>query len=153
MRKSITTAIFSFFIGGSMCLISCNSNDDILEELDDVQTENTQWVEPFHTIGSSAEQVKTFMANSMKAYSLQNEITSLCFQLSYSNGKGQEGVLYSFWLHNGQLYSVIDTESMDKKESIIAYLRQHYNFVGESDGQLMFTNKDKTIVICADNIF
>jgi hypothetical protein len=36
---------------------------------------------------------------------------------------------------------------MARKESITAYLRQQYSLIAESDGQVIFTNKDKDIIV------
>jgi hypothetical protein len=152
MGNLFKIATMSILIVGTMCSTSCNSNDGILEEIEDAQPETAKWQEPYHTIGASVDQVKAYMAVSMKTYSLQREITSSCIQLSYSNGKGQEGILYSFGLNNGALFSVIDTESMAMKESITAYLRQQYSLIAESDGQVMFTNKDKDIIVNTESV-
>lgn len=66
--------------------------------------------------------------------------------------KDKEGFLYSFGLNNGALFSIIDTESMARKENITAYLRQQYSLITESDGQVMLTNKDKDIIVNTESV-
>lgn len=66
MRNIFKIATMSILIAGTMCSTSCNSNDGILEEIEDAQPETAKWQEPYHTIGASVDQVKSYMAVSMK---------------------------------------------------------------------------------------
>ena len=87
----------------------------------------------------------------MKRYGLASETTiSSSIQLTYTTGKGNEGILYSFYASNGALYSVIDTELIANSRLVIDYLKEHYSLIvpaNEATLEYSFTNSDRSMVI------
>ena len=109
------------------------------------------WTEPYHIEGSSIDDVKNYMDFSMKRYGLASETTiSSSIQLTYTTGKGNEGILYSFYASNGALYSVIDTELIVNSRLVIEYLKVHFSLIApanETTLEYCFTNSDRSMVI------
>lgn len=141
MNKTFFIAIISFMMASTALLTSC-SGDDTIEEI--VQ-DNSSWVEPYSTMGSTMEQVKNYMASNMKDYSLKNSQANM---LTYSKSAGMCGILYCFSPVTGELYSVIDTELISKKSDIMKALKEHYSFLDDPEtGLTYYYNKDKSLAI------
>ncbi len=150
MKKYFLIAILSVQMACPLLFTSC-SNDDITEEIDKPNAELKVWVEPYHNLGASIEEVKIYMAQSMGRYHQSAETTTAnSIQLSYITGNANEGVVYTFTKSDEGLYSVIDTEMMVNSQLIIEYLQKHYTKLpasNESTLQYCFTNPDKSIVV------
>src|SRR5574344_714650 len=117
MNKTFFIAIISFMMASTALLTSCSGDDTIKEIVQD----NSSWVEPDSTMGSTMEQVKKYMASNMKDYSLKNSQANM---LTYSKNTGMCGILYCFSPVTGELYSVIDTELISKKSDIVKTLKE-----------------------------
>ena len=98
---------------------------------------------------TSTDEVKSYMAQSMKRYRQVAETSGDNIQLTYMTGQGSEGVLYSFSRLDGSLYSVIDTERSVNRGLVIDYLKKHYTLVSADEASLQycFTNQEKSMVI------
>ena len=158
MKKYFSFAIIIVMMAAPMFLSSCGEDDRIPD--DNQEQVMMEWTEPFHAKNSSIEEVKAFMASSMKSYRLVAETyTAENTQLSYSTSNPNVGVLYSFSKVTGQLYSVIDTELTANSSMIINFLRDHYDVVSSNNASLQycFATPDKSMVITtvkvADNYF
>ena len=127
MNKYFSFAIVVFLMAVPLVLTSCGKDnilddveelqpescgkDNILDDVEELQPELKVWTEPYHVEGSTIDEVKNYMDFSMKRYGLVSETTIAgSIQLTYKTGNGNEGILYSFYASNGELYSVIDTE-------------------------------------------
>ena len=150
MKKYFSFAIIAFLMAVPLVLTSCGK-DDILEDAEGLQPELKVWTEPYHIEGSSIDDVKNYMDFSMKRYGLASETTiSSSIKLTYTTGKGNEGILYSFYASNGALYSVIDTELIVNSRLVIDYLKEHYSLIvpaNEATLEYSFTNSDRSMVI------
>ena len=150
VNKYFSFAIVVFIMAVQLVLTSCGK-DDILDDAEGLQPELKVWTEPYHIEGSSIDDVKNYMDFSMKRYGLASETTiSSSIQLTYTTGKGNEGILYSFYASNGALYSVIDTELIVNSRLVIEYLKVHYSLIisaNEVTLEYCFTNSDRSMVI------
>ena len=148
MKKYFSIAIFSIMMAALTFLSSCGE-DDLIPD-DNQQQVMMEWTEPFHTKNSSVEDVKAYMASSMKSYRLVAETsTTENTQLAYSTSNPNVGVLYSFSNVTGQLYSIIDTELASNSTVIINFLRDHYDLVSSDKASLQycFATADQSMVI------
>lgn len=150
VNKYFSFAIVVFLMAVPLVLTSCGK-DNILEDAEGLQPELKVWTEPYHIEGSSIDDVKNYMDFSMKRYGLASETTiSSSIKLTYTTGKGNEGILYSFYASNGALYSVIDTELIVNSRLVIDYLKEHYSLIvpaNEATLEYSFTNSDRSMVI------
>ena len=102
MKKYFSIAVFTIMMAAPMFLISCG-DDDLVPD-DNQEQVMTEWTEPFHVKNSSVEEVKAYMASSMKSHRLVAEnATADNIQLAYSTSNANVGVLYSFSTLTGQL--------------------------------------------------
>jgi len=154
MKRSISLAIFIFMMALPVLFTSCGGDDDLLPNTPEVQKPTiTEWVEPFHVQGATTDDVKSYMASSMKNYSLTGEYNSSpAYQLAYTSDYKNVGVLYSFSKLDNGLYSVVATELCANKEVVLKKLFENYESVAGtvSDAQniqYMFCSKDKSIVV------
>ena len=148
MKQDFYFAIITIMRAAPMFFSSCG-DDDLLPD-DSQEQVMMEWTEPFHAKDSSVEEVKAFMAPSMKGYRLVAETsTAESTQLAYSTSNLNVGVLYSFSNVTGQLYSVIDTEQTINSKVIINFLRDHYDLVSSDKVSLQycFATPDKSMVI------
>ena len=148
MKKFFSIAIFTIMMAALTFLSSCGE-DDLIPD-DNQEQVMMEWTEPFHTKNSSVEDIKAYMASSMKSYRLVAETsTTENTQLAYSTSNPNVGVLYSFSNVTGQLYSVIDTELASNSTVIINFLRDHYDLVSSDKASLQycFASPDKSMVI------
>ena len=150
MNKYFSFAIVAFIMAVPLVLISC-SKDDNLDDVEELQPELKVWTEPYHVEGSTIDEVKNYMDFSMKRYGLVSEATIAgSIQLTYKTGNGNEGILYSFYASNGELYSVIDTELIANSRIVIEYLKEYYSLIApinEATLEYCFTNSDRSMVI------
>ena len=148
MKKYFSIAIFTIMMAALTFLSSCGE-DDLIPD-DNQEQVMMEWTEPLHTKNSSVEDVKAYMASSMKGYRLVAETsTTENTQLAYSTSNPNVGVLYSFSNVTGQLYSVIDTELASNSTVIINFLRDHYDLVNSDKASLQycFATPDRSMVI------
>lgn len=141
MKKYLSIAILLMMMASPVVFTSCG-NDDPTEDIGNPETKLDVWTEPFHIMGANVDEVKSYMAQSMKRYRQVAELT-------YMTGQGSEGVLYSFSRLDGSLYSVIDTERSVNRGLVIDYLKKHYTLVSADEASLQycFTNQNKSMVI------
>ena len=126
VNKYFSFAIVVFLMAVPLVLTSCGK-DNILDDVEELQPELKVWTEPYHVEGSTIDEVKNYMDFSMKRYGLVSETTiSSTIQLTYKTVNVNEGILYSFYASNGELYSVIDTELIANSRLVIDYLKEHY---------------------------
>lgn len=144
MKKYLSIAILLMMMASPVVFTSCG-NDDPMEEVENPETKLDVWTEPFHIMGANVDEVKSYMAQSMKRYRKLAETSGDNIQLTFMTGQGSEGVLYSFSRLDGSLYSVIDTD----RGLVIDYLKKHYTLVSADEASLQycFTNQDKSMVI------
>ena len=71
MKKYFSFAIITVMMAAPMFLSSCGEDDLITD--DNQEQVMMEWTEPFHVENSSIEEVKAFMASSMKSYRLVAE--------------------------------------------------------------------------------
>ena len=139
MNKYFSFAIVVFLMAVPLVLTSCGK-DNIL---DDVES-------------STIDEVKNYMEFSMKRYGLVSEATIAgSIQLTYKTGNGNEGILYSFYASNGEMYSVIDTELIANSRLVIDYLKEHYSLIvpaNEATLEYCFTNSDRSMVITTTKV-
>lgn len=147
-EKYLSIAILLMMMASPVVFTSCG-NDDPMEEVESPETKLDVWTEPFHIMGANVDEVKSYMAQSMKRYRQVAETSGDNIQLTYMTGQGSEGVLYSFSRLDGSLYSVINTERSVNRGLVIDYLKKHYTFVSADEASLQycFTNQDKSMVI------
>ncbi len=150
MNKYFSFAIVALLMAVPLVLTSCGK-DNILDDVEELQPELKVWTEPYHIEGSSIDDVKNYMNFSMKRYGLVSETTIAgSIQLTYKTGNGNEGILYSFSVPDGALYSVIDTELIANSRLVIEYLADHYSLIApanEATLEYCFTNSDRSMVI------
>lgn len=148
MKKYLSIAILLMMMASPVVFTSCG-NDDSMEEVENPETKLDVWTEPFHIMGANVDEVKSYMAQSMKRYRPAAKISGDNIQLTYMTGQGSEGVLYSFSRLDGSLYSVIDTERCVNRGLVIDYLKKHYTLVSADEASLQycFTNQNKSMVI------
>ena len=131
-----------------MFLSSCGE-DDLIPD-DNQEQVMMEWTEPFHTKESSVDDVKAFMASSMKSYRLLSETSTVQnVQLAYTTSNPNVGVLYSFSTLTGQLYSIIDTELTVNSPVVLSFLQNHYSVISSNKPSLQycFTTPDRSMVI------
>lgn len=148
MKKYFSLAIFTIMMAALTFLSSCGE-DDLIPD-DNQEQIMREWTEPFHVKNSTVEEVKAFMASSMKGYRLVAETsTAESAQLAYTTNNPNVGVLYSFSNITGQLYSVVDTELAANSTVIINFLQDHYDVVSSDKASLQycFATSDKSMVI------
>jgi len=148
MKKYFSIAILTVMMAAPMFLTSCGE-DDLIPD-DSQEQIMMEWTEPFHTKESSVDDVKSFMASSMKNHRLVSETsTAENIQLAYSTSNANVGLLYSFSKLTGQLYSVIDTELTVNSSVVIDYLQNHYSLISSDKAMLQycFVTPDKSMVI------
>ena len=148
MKKYFSIAVFTIMMAAPMCLISCG-DDDLVPD-DNQEQVMTEWTEPFHVKNSSVEEVKAYMASSMKSHRLVAEnATADNIQLAYSTSNANVGVLYSFSTLTGQLYSIIDTELTVNSPVVLSFLQNHYSVISSDKPSLQycFTTPDRSMVI------
>ena len=150
MNKYFSFAIVVFLMAVPLVLTSCGK-DNILDDVEELQPELKVWTEPYHVESSTIDEVKNYMEFSMKRYGLVSEATIAgSIQLTYKTGNGNEGILYSFYASNGELYSLIDTELIANSRLVIDYLKEHYSLIvpaNEATLEYCFTNSDRSMVI------
>ena len=149
MKKYFSFAIASLLMAAPMFLSSCG-DDNVLIPDDNQEQVITVWIEPNHEKTSTPDDVKAYMASSMKNHHLVNETHSVeNVQLAYSTSDINVGVLYSFSTVSGSLYSIIDTELTINSHVVIDYLQKHYSLVSSNKASLQycFTTQDKSMVI------
>lgn len=147
MKKYLSIAIL-LMMASPVVFTSCG-NDDPMGEVESPETKQDVWTEPFHIMGANVDEVKSYMAQSMKRYRQVAETSGDNIQLTFMTGQGSEGVLYSFSRLDGSLYSVIDTERSVNRGLVIDYLKKHYTLVSADEASLQycFTNQNKSMVI------
>ena len=128
MKKYLSIAILLMMMASPVVFTSCG-NDDPMEEVESPETKLDVWTEPYHIMGANVDEVKSYMAQSMKRYRQVAETSGVNIQLTFMTGQGSEGVLYSFSRLDGSLYSVIDTERSVNRRLVIDYLKKHYTLV------------------------
>ena len=142
MNKTIFISIFSFMMATTALLTSC-SKDDTFEDI--TPDQSTKWVEPYHIMSSSMDQVKLFMENEMKDFTPRSSQVNT---LAYSKSNDMCGILYCFSPVTGELYSVIDTELLSSKASIHKTLMEHYASLDDpTTGNTYYYNSDKSLAI------
>ena len=148
MKKYLSIAILLMMMASQVVFTSCG-NDDPTEDIGNSEIKLDVWTEPFHIMGANVDEVKSYMAQSMKRYRPVAETSGDNIQLTYMTGQGSEGILYSFSRLDGSLYSVIDTERSVSRGLVIDYLEKHYTLVSADEASLQycFTNQDKSMVI------
>ena len=148
MKKYLSIAILLMMMASPVVFTSCG-NDDPMGEVENPETKLDVWTEPFHIMGANVDEVKSYMAQSMKRYRQVAETSGGNIPLTYMTGQGSEGVLYSFSRLDGSLYSVIDTEQSVNRGLVIDYLKKHYTLVSADEASLQycFTNQNKSMVI------
>ena len=145
MNTKKNFAILFLLMAISICLVSCSQDDDFMHE---VATIDSLWREPYHIKGASPDEVKSFMKCWKNDLTMSERSSLYGMQLAYSRENSEEGILYSFSVVDGGLYSVIDTEPIKNYSIILDYFMQHYEIVsGSTEQQYIFTNTDKVIVI------
>ena len=124
MKKYLSIAILLMMMASPVVFTSCGKDDPM-------------------------DEVKSYMAQSMKRYRQVAETSGDNIQLTFMTGQGSEGVLYSFSRLDGSLYSVIDTERSVNRGLVIDYLKKYYTLVSADAASLQycFTNQDKSMVI------
>lgn len=154
MKKLLSVAVLLILMATPLVLVSC-SNDDLTEDIEESGTKLDVWIEPCHIKGANVDVVKSYMTQSMTRYHLLSETsTAGNIQLTYVTGKEKEGIVYSFSSFDGSLYSVIDTERIVNRGTIIDFPRKHYTLVNADDKniQYCFANNDKSIVITTTKV-
>ncbi len=69
MNKTLFISIFSFMMATTALFTSC-SKEDPFEDI--IPNQSAKWVEPYHVMSSSMDQVKLFMENEMKDFTPRN---------------------------------------------------------------------------------
>lgn len=149
MKNRFSFAILILMMALPFVMVSCSSDNDWEEESVSTQPSTGKWIEPYHTMWSAVDVVKTYMSSNMKYCVLKKELaTPSCFQLVYSSGDNQEGILYSFFQTTGKLFSVIDTEPIKSRTPILEELKNKYVLVQiTDDDQYYFVAKDKSVIV------
>ena len=90
MKKYFSIDIFTIMMAALTFLSSCGE-DDLIPD-DNQEQVMMEWTEPFHTKNSSVEDIKAYMASSMKSYRLVAETsTTENTQLAYSTSNPNVG--------------------------------------------------------------
>lgn len=148
MKKYLSIAILLMMMALPVVFTSCG-NDDPMGGGRESGNKTGRLDSPFHIMGANVDEVKSYMAQSMKRYRQVAETSGDNIQLTFMTGQGSEGVLYSFSRLDGSLYSVIDTERSVNRGLVIDYLKKHYTLVSADEASLQycFTNQDKSMMI------
>ena len=125
MKRIIPIAIISLLMASTIAMSSC-CNEDLQELVENNETPVTVWTEPFHVNGASVVDVKSYMVSAIPGLSLTENATKTNIQLVYSKPGTSEGILYSFSLVDGGLYSVIDTEPSTMMNAVLERLHNSY---------------------------
>lgn len=133
-------------------IASCKGDSKDLEAIRPETPQMTEWVEPYHVMNSTMEDVKLFMTSSLPEYELNKEINkSGSSLLVYQFDSTPIGIIYSFDSTTGGLYSVVSTIHIASWDVVHEYLDSHYiNLNIDSDKSIidqMFTDDDRTILI------
>ena len=144
MKKYLSIDILLMMMASPVVFTSCG-NDDPMEEVESPETKLDVWTEPYHIMGANVDEVKSYMAQSMKRYRQVAETSGDNIQLTFMTGQGSEGVLYSFSRLDGSLYSVIDTERSVNRGLVIDYLKKHYTLVSADDACLHHCKKTQLL--------
>lgn len=145
MNKTFLISIFLFTMASTTLLTSCSKNDTFEE----VTLNSTTWREPYHTMGTSMEQVKLYMSSNRVDFTPYN---SQEYTLGYYKGEDMCGILYCFSPVTDELYSVIDTEPRSLKAAVHKTLKENYTFVNDSEtGNMYYFNKDKSLVVMVND--
>ena len=137
MKKYLSIAIILMMMASPVVFTSCD-NDDPMEEVESPETKLDVWTEPYHIMGANVDEIKSYMAQSMKRYRQVAETSGDNIQLTFMTGQGSEGVLYSFSSLDGSLYSVIDTERSVNRGLVIDYQKKHYTLVSVDEASLQY---------------
>ena len=80
MKKYLSIAILQMMMASPVVFTSCG-NDDPMEEVENPKTKLGVWTEPFHVMGANMDEVKSYMAQSMKRYRQVAETSDDSIQL------------------------------------------------------------------------
>jgi len=67
MKKYLSIAILLMMMASPVVFTSCG-NDDPMEDVESPETKLDVWTEPYHIMGANVDEVKSYMAQSMKRY-------------------------------------------------------------------------------------
>ena len=87
MKKYLSIAILLMMMASPVVFTSCG-NDDPMEEVESPETKLDVWTEPYHIMGANVDEVKSYMAQSMKRYRPVAETSGDNIQLTYMTGQG-----------------------------------------------------------------
>ena len=125
MKKYLSIASLLMMMASPVVFTSCG-NDDSMAEVDSQETKLDVWTEPYHIMGATVDEVKSYMAQSMKPHHPAPKTSGDNIPLPYMRPPGSAGVPYSSSSPERSLYSVIDTERSINRELVIDYLKKQY---------------------------
>ena len=82
MKKYLSIAILLMMMASPVVFTSCG-NDDPTEDIGNPETKLDVWTEPFHIMGANLDEVKSYMAQSMKRYRQVAETSGDNIPLTY----------------------------------------------------------------------
>lgn len=85
MKKYLSTAILLLMMASPVVFTSCG-NDDPMEEVESPETKLDVWTEPYRIMGANVDEVKSYMAQSMKRYRQVAETSGDNIQLTFMTG-------------------------------------------------------------------
>lgn len=85
MKKYLSIAILLMMLASPVVFASCG-NDDPMEEVESPETKLDVWIEPYHIMGANVDEIKSYMAQSMKRYRQVAETSGDNIQLTYMTG-------------------------------------------------------------------
>ena len=86
MKKYLSIAILLMMMASPVVFTSCG-NDDPMEEVENPETKLDVWTEPYHIMGANVDEVKSYMAQSMKRYRQVAETSGDNIQLTFMTGQ------------------------------------------------------------------
>lgn len=151
MKKKILTFLFFYILTTLILMLTSCTGDNISDDNvgnNLVPSASNSWIEPFHTMGGTTEDVKRYMELRMNDLPMSELSSEYSIQLVYSKPDSAEGIMYSFAKTDGGLYSVIDTERKNVMPDVLEYLQNHYtSIMTMSQDEYMFTNESYDIII------
>ena len=116
MKKKMIIFLLSYIVTTLVLfLASCGDDNEILGDTSTVTLSNhDSWVEPYHVKGGDVCDVQSFMSARMADLTMSELNTEQSTHLAYSRDNPPAGIMYSFSSVDGGLYSIIDTEPVER---------------------------------------
>lgn len=133
-------------------IVGCKNDFKELDVIHPETPEITEWVEPYHLMNGSMEDVKHYMSSAMPEYVLtKEEHISVSSLLVYQFDSTPVGIVYSFDPITGGLFSVVSTIHTANWNLVHECIESHYiNLETDQDESVfdqVFTDEKHSFLI------